>query len=283
MARYGVLYLEKNNFYAALLSKKKESILVEDFYEETFEEEIFKITSFGVLPQDLKVLDKKIKELISASKVKNWCLLLPDWWQKSLILEEENIPKAPKELKSFLEWHFKKAYNLRPEEVRFSYLLQNGNGKNRVLITFCLEKLISLLEEIFRSKKKHLGFITSSFWALSFLVPKKGTWALLSIEKNLWTLGIFEEEKLLSLRQKILPEENFSLMKEEIERTLNLNEKTVENFYLNLNNPYFESENFYLDFNFLTLSPEGVKVLKEAPLWWERFKGPFLGVLYGIP
>lgn len=283
MARYGILYLEKNNFYVALLSKKKENIFVEDFYEEAFEEEIFKITPFGVLPQDLKTLDEKIKNLIGESKVKNWCLLLPDWWQKSLILEEENIPKAPKELKSFLEWHFKKAYNLKPEEVRFSYLLQNGNGKNKVLITFCLEKLISIVEEVFKSKKKHLGFITSNFWALSFLIPKKSIWVLLSIEKNLWTLGVFEGEKLISLRQKILPQENFSLIKEEIDRTLKLSEKPVENFYLNLNNPYLDLENFSLDFNFQALSPEGVKVLKEAPLWWENLKGPFLGVLYGIP
>lgn len=282
MARYGILNIDRNNFYGAQLAVRKGNIIVEDFIENSFSEEIFKTNPFGVIPKDINLLNEKISYFLSDRKIKNWCLLLPDLWQKSLIIEEENVPKTGREMKIFVEWHFKKAYNLRPEEVRFSYILFGNNGKNKVLITFCLEKLLSIIESLFKNNKKHLGLITSSFWALSFLIPKKGIWALLSIERDIWTLGIFEGEKLLSLRQKMLPGENFDVLQEEIERTIKIQEKPLENFYINSNNPDFNLENLVLPFNLLKPGAGEVKVLKEPPLWWQSLEGPFLGAIYGI-
>jgi hypothetical protein len=283
MERYGILYLEKNSLYNVNIGLKKGTILVESTYEDNFSNEIFKTTPFGAYPQDQRIFSEKFEALLKDKKIKKWCLLLPDFWQKSLLLEEENIPKNPKEVKTFIEWYFKKSYNLKPEEVRFSYILKNQNGNNKILINFCLEKLLSSIELIFKKNNKHLGFIISTFWALSFLVPKRGRWALLNIEKDTWTLGIFEENNLINFRQKIFPFGNPSFLIEEVERTIKLNEKPLDFFYFNLANSEIRKEDLLVQYNFLKPYVENIKFLKEPPIWWENLGSPFLGVLYGLP
>mgnify|MGYP005844092317 CR=1 FL=1 len=283
MGKYSILFLEKNNLYNANVLLKKNNIFLESFFEETFPEETFKITPFGVYPNENKIFNEKMELLLRGKKTKNWCLLLPDSWQKSLFLEEETIPANSKEIKTFIEWHFKKSYNLKPEEIRFSYILKNKNGKNALLVSFALEKMVSSLEDIFKINKKHLGQIISSFWSLFFLIPKKGNWALLNIDKQVWSFGIFEGQELISFRQKIIPKENLSYLIEEVERTIKLTQKHIEYFYFNLNNSDLKEEEFLLPFNLLKPDVEDLKFLSEPPSWWNSLKNIFLGALYGLP
>lgn len=283
MKRYGLLNLEKNSLFNVNIGLKKSNIFVENTSEILFSDETFKITPFGAYPHDLKILNEKMDLLLRDKKIKNWCLILPDSWQKSLYLEEENIPKSSKELKIFIEWHFKKSYNLRPDEIRFSYILKHKNGKNGLFINFSLEKLLSSIEEIFKNKNKHLGFIISSFWALSFLIPKKGIWALLNIDREVWTFGLFEGEELVSFRQKIIPKENPSSLIEEVLRTIGISGKNIDYFYFNLNNDEIKKEDFIFPFNLLTPDLENIKFLCEPPQWWENLGNIFLGALYGLP
>ncbi len=282
MKRYGFLYLKEDSLFNVNFFLKKGKIFIKDSLEDNISKDLFKITPFGAYTQDLKALSEKLELLFRDKKINKWCLVLPDSWQKCIYLEEENIPKKTKELKTFIEWHFKKSYNLKPEEVRFSYILKNQNGKNKLLITFSLEKLISSLETIFNNNNMHLGFIISSFWALSFLIPKKGNWALLNIEKDTWTLGIFEEDQLLSFRQKIIPVGNLSILNEEIERTLKLNQKPIDYFYFNFNNLEIEKNGFTLNYNFLKPTLENIIFMRDPPLWWEDLGNIFLGALYGL-
>lgn len=282
MKRYGFLYLKEDSLFNVNIFLKKGKIHIKDFIEDNISKDLFKITPFGAYAQDLKALNEKLELLFKDKKTKKWCLILPDSWQKCLYLEEENIPKKTKELKTFIEWHFKKSYNLKPEEVRFSYVLKNQNGKNKLLITFSLEKLISSLETIFNNNNMHLGFIISSFWALSFLIPKKGIWALLNIEKDTWTLGIFEEDQLLSFRQKIIPVGNLSILNEEIDRTLKLNQKPIDYFYFNFNNSEIEKNVYTINYNLLKPTLENIIFMNDTPIWWENLGNIFLGALYGL-
>lgn len=283
MGKYSILFLEKTHLYNANVLLKKNNIFLESFFEDTFPEETFKITPFGVYPNENKIFNEKMELFLRGKKTKNWCLLLPDSWQKSLLLEEETIPNNSKEIKTFIEWHFKKSYNLKPEEIRFSYILNNKNGKNTLFVSFALEKIIWSIENIFKMNKKHLGQIISSFLSLSFLIPKKGIWALLNIDKEVWSFGIFHEQKLISFRQKIIPKENPSNLIEEVERTINLIQKHIEYFYFNINNPEIEKEGFLLPYNLLKPDVEDVKFLSEPPSWWNSLKNIFLGALYGLP
>lgn len=283
MGKYSVLFLEKNHLYNIDVVLKKNNIFLESFFEDTFLEDTFKITPFGAFPNENKIFNEKMDSFLKGKKTKNWCLLLPDSWQKSLFLEEETIPTNSKEIKTFIEWHFKKSYNLKPEEVRFAYILKRKNGKNALFISFALEKMVSSIENIFRINKKHLGLIISSFWSMVFLIPKNGTWALLNIDKDTWTFGIFKESELITFRQKIIPKENFENLIEEIKRTIKLTNEEIEYFYFNLNNFEIEKEKFLLLFNLLKPNVSNVKLLSEPPNWWENLQNTFLGALYGLP
>ncbi len=280
MSYYGIIYLNKDHLYALNINLKKGKIFVEKFEEETFEGEVFKITPFGPFPSDSKIISDILRPLIASSKIKNWSLVLPDFWQKTLILEEDNIPKNLKEIKSFIEWHFKKSYNLKPEEVRFSYILLNDK-KSKLLINFALERTLLILEQIF--KNHNLGQIVSSFWSLYYTIPKKGNFALLNLEKDSWTLGLFENNKIISLRQRIIPKENLNVLIEEIERTINLTEVNLNYFYLNSFNLEKELEEFSLPFNIFEVDLNNVELLCEVPDYFKKIKNYLLGTVCGLP
>ncbi len=282
MANYGIIYLNKDHLYTLNINLKKGKIFVEKFEEETLPEEVFKITPFGLFPSDSKLISEKLEPFIALNKIKNWSLVLPDFWQKTLILEEENIPKNSKEIKSFIEWHFKKSYNLKPEEIRFSFILLNDK-KNKLLVNFALERTLSILEQIFKNQKKHLGQIVSSFWSLYYAIPKKGSFALLNLENDTWTLGIFENSNIISLRQRIIPKGNLNILIEEIERTINLNRANLNYFYLNSFNLEMGIENLSLPFNVFEIDFNNVEILCEVPDYFKKIKNYFLGTVYGLP
>jgi hypothetical protein len=67
-----------------------------------------------------------------------------------------------------------------------------------------------------------LGLILSSFWAVYHAVPREGRWALLVLEGDLWSLGLFQGDQLDLFRQRRLPPGHPEEISEELERTFAL-------------------------------------------------------------
>jgi hypothetical protein len=163
-----------------------------------------------------------VRTLLGQAGSKRHILVLPDAWMKSFVLEVESLPRRARELHDLVGWHLKKSFMIKPEDVRFAWSTL-GNGRadqpRRLVVTFAFDRLAAAFEEVYVSQGVRLGLITSSFWAIYHAVPREGTWALLVLEGDLWSLGFFQGEQLDLFRQRRLLPGHPEGISEEVERT----------------------------------------------------------------
>lgn len=282
MQKYSIISPIEDTFFKINFIVKKNRKNFLSLHKEKMPENLFKITPISVYPQDQKTFKEFFEKFLLEENFKNYCLVLPDSWIRTILLEEKNLPSNKKEIKNYIEWYFKKSYNLKPEEIRYSYEILDGQ-KNRLVLTFSFERLISSFETLFESFKKQIGAIFSSFWAIFFMLPKNGIWAFLNVERDVWSLGIFDGELPILFRQKIFPRQAPSLLIEELQRTINLFERKIDYFYLNLENDLVKKEEFELPLNFYEPFYENLNISFEPDLNWEKLKNKVLGVSIVLP
>ena len=184
-------------------------------------------------PQIHKAPDfmEAVKDVLKQSGAKRHILVLPDAWMKSFVLSVEALPRRTRELRDLVGWHLKKAFLVKPEDVRFAWnsLGNSPSGlPQRLFVTFAFERLISAFEEVYAAERTRLGLILSSFWAVFYGVAHQGAWALLVQEGDQWTFGIFQGDRLETFRQRRLLPDPLDAVAEELERTLALSETVPE-------------------------------------------------------
>lgn len=192
-----------------------------------FPSETFSMLPLG--PQIHKAPDfmEAVKDVLKQSGVRRHILVLPDAWMKSFVLEVEALPRRTRETRDLVSWHLKKAFLVKLEDIRFvwSPLSESQPGlPRRLFVTFAFERLISAFEEVYAAQRVRLGLILSSFWSIYHAVPREGSWALLVVEGNLWSLGVFKGDRLEVFRQRRLLSDPPGALAEEMERTFALSE-----------------------------------------------------------
>jgi hypothetical protein len=209
--------------FATLLRKRRETLLV-NAGSFPFADDSIKLHSAG--PQMVRPAEaaEVFVQAAARSGARRLVLVLPDAWMRSFVLEGEAMPHREKELRERVAWHLKKAFLLKPDEVRFAWarLRDGAGGVGRLLVTFTLDRFLSTLDEAFDHRKLRLGAVVTSFWTLYHALPRQGDWGLLVVEEGLWTLGAFTDGHLLSLRQRLLPPGGPGPVMDEVRRTFAL-------------------------------------------------------------
>ena len=160
------------------------------------------------------------------SGARRFVLVLPDAWMKTFLMEGDQLPRRAQEVRDRVAWHLKKSFLLKPEEIRFAWT--RPAGADRLLVTFTLDRFLTLVEEVFERQRLRLGAVVSSFWTLYHALPREGRWGLLVLEEGLWTLGAFDGEHLLQFRQRLIPPGGPAPVMEEVHRTFAMTDAPPE-------------------------------------------------------
>ena len=241
-------------------------------------------------PQIHKTPDfmEAVKDVIKQSGAKRHILVLPDAWMKSFVLGVEALPRRTRELRDLVGWHLKKAFLIKPEDVRFAWN-SLGNGQSglprRLFVTFAFERLISAFEEVYAAERIRLGLILSSFWAVYHGVSREGAWALLVQEGDQWTFGVFQGDRLETFRQRRLLHDPPEAVADELARTLALSETVPERLMV-YQNPI--AEPLSLPSSQIAIlsaaSREGIRPGKDGlPPFWNPEGEIYCGGLRALP
>ena len=214
-------------------------------------------------------------------------LVLPDAWMKTFVLEGDRLPRRSQEARERVAWHLKKAFLLKPEDLRFAWtrLTPAPAGGDRFLVTFTLDRFLSVLEEAFERQRLRLGAVLSTFWTLYHALPREGRWSLLVLEEGLWTLGAFDGERLLQFRQRLIPPGGPAPVLEEIGRTFTQTGEPPERTVVYQNPALLPLEEGGLPGVVLAPALRG-RVKAEAsrlPQFWNPEGEIFAGGLHAIP
>ena len=216
-----ILHPDAAELRFATLQRRRHGIDLLNTGSFPFPEDAFKRHAAGPQAARPAELAEVFAQAARRSRARRFVLVMPDAWMKTFILEGDTLPRREQEVRERVAWHLKKAFLLKPEDLRFAWtrLSPAPAGGDRLLVTFTLDRFLVLLEEVFEAQKLRLGAIVSSFWTLYNALPREGRWGLLVLEEGLWTLGAFNGEHLLQFRQRLIPPGGPAPVMEEIRRT----------------------------------------------------------------
>jgi hypothetical protein len=208
----------------ATLQKKRQGTRLLNAGSVPLPEDAVKLLPAGPQAARPAELAEAFAQAARRSGARRFALVLPDAWMKTVLLEGDPLPRRPQEVRERVAWHLKKAFLLKPEDLRFgcTRLLEGAAGPAQLLVTFTLDRFLTLIEEVFERQKRRLGMVISTFWALAQALPREGRWGLLVLEGAVWTFGAFEGDRLRQLRQRIVPPGGAEPLLEEVRRTFTL-------------------------------------------------------------
>jgi len=282
-----VLHPDAAELRFATLQRKKQGIDLLNTGSFPFPDETLKLHAAGPHMAKPAELAEVFAQTARRSGARRLVLVLPDAWMKTFILEGDHLPRREQEVRERVAWHFKKAFLLKPEDIRFAWarLAPAPGGGDRLLVTFTLDRFLSLLEEVFEGQKLRLGAVVSSFWTLYHALPREGRWGLLVLEEGLWTLGTFEGEHLLQFRQRLIPPGGAAPVLEEVRRTFSLAEAPPARIVVYQHPALLPLEEGDLPGEVLTPALRG-RIRAEAsrlPQFWNPEGEIFAGGLHAIP
>lgn len=282
-----VLHPDAGELRFATLQKQRQGTLLANAGSFPFPDEALKIHATGPQAARPAEVAEVFLQAARRSGARRFVLVLPDAWMRSFILEGEAMPRRRQEVRDRVAWHLKKAFLLKPEEVRFAWtrLADGPQDRGRLLVTFTLDRFVDLLEEAFASHKFRLGAVNSSFWTLYHALPRAGNWGLLVLEEGLWTLGAFQGERLVDLRQRLIPPGGPGPVLEEIRRSFVLAEILPERLVVYQNPAFLPFEEGALPGEVLAPALRG-RVRADAsrlPQFWNPEGEIFMGGLHAVP
>jgi len=230
-----------------------------------------------------------VRTLLQQADTRKHILILPDAWMKSFMLEVESLPRRNRELHDLVGWHLKKSFMVKPEDVRFAWsALGNGHqtdAPHRLVVTFAFERLAAAFEEVYHAQRVRLGLITSSFWAICHAVPMEGSWALLVLEGDLWSLGLFQGDQPRLFRQRRLPPGRPEGISEELERTFAMLGAAPARLILYQNPEVLPLSPALMQMEIYTSSARGEVRSKaqERPPFWDPEGEIYCGGLHALP
>jgi len=160
----------------------------------------------GVLHVDKQLISASLEDLLKRLEKppSRACLVVPNAWVRSVVVEVENLPHGRAEAEEVLRWRLKKLLPCRPEEVRIDWLRAGQNG--RVLVLLALERPLAALEQVFADAKIQIGSIAPTALALTSLLPPASQAAVLVTNEGR-TLGLVlvVDGRIALVRHKVLP------------------------------------------------------------------------------
>lgn len=188
--------------------------------------------------------------LLSLGNPERASLLLPDTFFRMQVLEIENFPKDREEIKKILLWQARRNLAHPSNNLRVRHkVLEKEADFAKIWICAASEDILSFLENSFRNKGCHIGWITSPTLSISEILCSKGAFEtndvflVMSITSRSLTFLFFKEEKPIFFRTKEIKEDlDFEeRIKQEIKLTLlfqkdKLSEKPLKKIFFRIAN-----------------------------------------------